>query len=171
MKKIIITLSLMLILFFSGCFADRYGNDLSSLISRINERYEKTVVSAEGFHFDEDKNSQYGFIRYGEKELLVYAQLDEKKRITACHLVFDGIKEMADESVRSFIPIVFSCYTGESEDHVNTALENLEVFSNEKALLSENTFKSEEAEYTYTATDTSALISCELLSVYETSLK
>ncbi|HZJ75306.1 MAG TPA: hypothetical protein VFD25_01830 [Clostridia bacterium] len=171
MKKIIAFLSLTLMLFSSGCFAERCGNDLSSLLSRVNERYEKAVISAEGFHFDEDKNSQYGYICYGDDELLVYVDLDEKNRITACHLVFDSINAPKDESVRSFIFVLLSCYTGDSKENINTALENLSVFTNEKALLSENTFKSEKAEYTYTATNIGALLSCSLISVYETVQK
>lgn len=168
MKKIIAAVSLTLLFLLSGCFADKYGNDLSSLMSRVNERYEKAVVSTKGFQIDEEKNSQYGFISYGDNELLFYANLDEKNRITACHLAFDSIEAPKDESVRSFIPVLFSCYTGESEDELNTILESLSVFTNSDALLSSNTIKSDKAEYTYTATDIGILLSCSLVTVYET---
>lgn len=171
MKKIIVVILLIIVISLSGCFAEKHGNDLSSLLSRVNERYEKTVISAEGFHFDEDKNSQYGYVGFSDSELLVYVDLDEKKRITACHLVFDSIDAPKDESVRSFIFVLLSCYTGDSETDINTALENLSIFTNDKALLSENAFMSEKARYTYTATDIGVLLSCSLESVYETAQK
>ncbi|MGI6746456.1 MAG: hypothetical protein ACOX45_10085 [Acutalibacteraceae bacterium] len=170
MKKVILILLIVFVVTLTGCFAKAYGNDLTGLLSRINEAYGSEVIEPEGFAFDEDESRMWGFISCGESEFLLSANLDEKHRLTSCHTVFGSIAASQNESVKIFLPILFSSFTGESIQTCETVLNNLNVFSNTKALLNEKESETEAAKYIYTATTAGVVISCELKQTSGTSL-
>lgn len=170
MKKITAFFTIIILLTaLTGCFAEKHGNDLTGLISRINEGYGQVIVKPEGFSLGEDEKSLYGFISDGESDFLLSVDLDEKQRLTACHITFDSIGTANSESVRTFLPILFSSFTGESEEMTVSTLDSLTALSSEKAFLTENIVESERAKYTYTATSAGVVISCELIKSYGTS--
>ncbi len=170
MKKVLLILFIVSLVALSGCFADVYGNDLTGLFSRINKAYGSEVIKPEGFAFDEDKNCIWGFLSCGDSEFLLSSSLDEKHRLTSCHTVFASISSSHDESVKTFLPILFSSFTGEGLQTCEAALNKLEVFSNKKVLLNEKTAETEIAKYIYTATAAGVVISCELKQTSGTSL-
>lgn len=169
MKKITVSLAVAALLLLTGCFAQKHGNDLTGLISRINENYEQQIVKPEGFMLDAHETQVYGFVSCGDSQFLISADLDKKHRLTACHTVFDSISATQNDSVRVFLPILFSSFTGDSEEAVSAVLDTLAVFSEGKELLTENIRETERAKFIYTSTDVGTVISCELKQSYATS--
>lgn len=170
MKILTAILTVTALLLLAGCFAQNHGNDLTGLMSRVNKKYEQQIIKPEGFVLDADESQACGFVSCGDLQFLICADLDIKHRLTACHIVFDSISAAQNDSVRIFLPILFSSFTGESEDAVNAALDALSVFSGNKERLTESICETETAKYTYTPTAAGAVLSCELKQSYGTIL-
>lgn len=154
-----------ILLAFSGCFAEKHGNDLTALIARINEIYGEEAVKPEGFVVDEEENTAYSFLSCeNNKQFLFSTNFDEKHRITACHVIVSEVDISEDESIKNFITTLLIAFTGADSETVTGALNELKVFTTKTQLLDEASIEVQNYKYTYTATELGAVISCEIIS-------
>ena len=110
MKGRILQAATIFLLIFSlcACSLSEKGSSLFGFSERMDKLCENIDFTAEGFLYSQEEN---GYIKYFESEnavILLKLMCNEKQKITAMHIVFDGLSEKNTAEIKFIKNLIIS---------------------------------------------------------------